>query len=88
MSPDQLDEYEVQFRRHPTSPNVIPMALELVAELRARGLAQPVLVAEIPAPAVTAPEAQPDQPAPEPNDPAKELTPTPVSDAKDEEVPS
>jgi hypothetical protein len=59
MSPDQLDEYEVQFRRHPTSPNVIPMALELVAELRARGLAQPVLVAEIPAPAVTAPEAQP-----------------------------
>jgi hypothetical protein len=66
MSPDQLDEYEVQFRRHPTSPNVIPMALELVAELRQRGLAQPVLVPEIPAPAVTAPEPVDAEPAASP----------------------
>jgi len=68
MSPERLYEIEWQLRRHPNSPNTIPLALELVEALRGamsspppeQPVAAPVVAAPLqetePAPAVTPPE--------------------------------
>lgn len=77
MTPDRLDEIETVFRRHPTSPNIIDLGHELIAELRQRGLAR--LEAQLRPDDVRAPEPpQPPEATSERSDPpeaAKEVLP-------------